>query len=105
MQAIVFVTVGALADLGATRKRLMFVCSTAGATLTILVVLVTNDTWWLGGLFFIATNVLYGLSYVSYNAFLPLIAANVKVRRRGARAGRATSLSAFCGHPWDLLRA
>ena len=80
-QAFSFVTFGAHADYGAYRLALLRIIAILGALSTMAFALIPggNDNhryWEIPGLLTIVSNVLFGLSVVYYNAFLPLIVAN-----------------------------
>jgi UMF1 family MFS transporter len=70
------VTIGSIADHGPHRKRLMFAMSNLGALFTILCVTVTPSSWAWGGFLMVIINILYGCTYVLYNAWLPMLAGN-----------------------------
>mmetsp|Transcript_34080 Transcript_34080/g.89482 ORF Transcript_34080/g.89482 Transcript_34080/m.89482 type:complete len:622 (-) Transcript_34080:1232-3097(-) len=74
-QAIAFISVGALGDYGTNRKLVFVVTSMGGSIACICTIAVTPDVWWLGGIIMIIANVLYGVSYLMYSAWLPLLAA------------------------------
>jgi UMF1 family MFS transporter len=49
--------------------------ATLGAVATILLFLVTQELWWLGGLLYIVANLAFGAALVFYNSYLPDIAS------------------------------
>jgi UMF1 family MFS transporter len=67
--------IGAVADFGALRKKMMIGTSYFGALLTIAIFFVsTSHLFWLAGLFMVLSNVFFGYSIVFYNAYLaPLV--------------------------------
>lgn len=77
-QAIVFFCFSAAGDYGNMRKSLLIFFATTGSITTCLSFFITPENWWLGGVLMIITNVLFGASVVFYNAFLPLIIADLK---------------------------
>jgi UMF1 family MFS transporter len=87
-EAALLPMLGALADLADLRKRLLILCSTAGAIATLLMFFVTPGRHWFGGGLFVAANVVFGASIVFYNAYLPLIASEEQ-RDRVSSAGYA----------------
>ena len=76
LSMLAFVQVSALADHGAARKRLLTALSYAGAALCVACAAVRPGSWQLGGALIVATTVCYATTYVLYNAYLPLLAAN-----------------------------
>ena len=75
LQVLFLPVLGAIADYSHLRKRMLQVFATLGAILTILLFLVTDRVWWLGGLLFVAANLAFGAAVVFYNAYLPDIAS------------------------------
>jgi UMF1 family MFS transporter len=75
LQVLFLPILGAIADYSHLRKRMLQVFATLGAVLTILLFLVSDDRWWLGGLLFIGANIAFGAAVVFYNAYLPDIAS------------------------------
>jgi UMF1 family MFS transporter len=75
LQVLFLPILGAIADYSHLRKRMLQVFATLGAALTILLFLVSDDRWWLGGLLFIGANLAFGAAVVFYNAYLPDIAS------------------------------
>jgi len=74
VQAFVFISIGAFADYGALRKKLLIVTSTLGALSVVLIITAVRDSlWWYAGILTIFANVFFGSSSIFYNAFLPLI--------------------------------
>mmetsp|Transcript_8478 Transcript_8478/g.25310 ORF Transcript_8478/g.25310 Transcript_8478/m.25310 type:complete len:355 (-) Transcript_8478:11-1075(-) len=74
-QAVAFISVGALGDYGAHRKTVFEVTSTAGSLACICCLLVTPESWWLGIILLVVINVNAGVSWMMYQAWLPLLAA------------------------------
>jgi len=65
---------GAMADYGMLRKRLMIIGAVLGGVFTaVFMAFSTPDIYWLGGIFIILSNLCYGYSVVFYNAFLPVL--------------------------------
>jgi UMF1 family MFS transporter len=75
MQVLFLPILGAIADYSHLRKRMMQIFATIGAIATILMFLVTDGLWWLGGVLFIIANLTFGAAMVFYNSFLPDIAS------------------------------
>jgi UMF1 family MFS transporter len=75
LQVLFLPILGAIADYSHLRKRMLQVFATLGALQTMLLFLVTGETWWLGGLLFIGANLAFGAAVVFYNAYLPDIAS------------------------------
>jgi UMF1 family MFS transporter len=75
LQVLFLPILGAIADYSHLRKRMLQIFSTMGAVLTVLLFVVTGQTWWLGGVLFIAANLAFGAAVVFYNAYLPDIAS------------------------------
>jgi len=75
-QVFAFISVAAVGDHGSYRKFLFVIFSTLGAVTTILCIFVTPETYWLGGVFMVLSNVFFGTCFVLYNAWLPLLAAD-----------------------------
>lgn len=74
LQVLFLPILGAVADYSHLRKRMLQLFATLGALMTILLFLVTENSWWLGGLLFIGANLAFGAAVVFYNAYLPDIA-------------------------------
>jgi UMF1 family MFS transporter len=75
LQVLFLPVLGAIADYSHARKRMLQIFATLGGLLTILLFLVTQPVWWLGGLLFIGANLAFGAAVVFYNAYLPDIAS------------------------------
>ncbi|HEY5983315.1 MAG TPA: MFS transporter [Anaerolineales bacterium] len=75
LQVLVLPILGAIADYSHLRKRMLQVFATLGAIQTILLFLVTQPVWWLGGVLFMGANLAFGAAVVFYNAYLPDIAS------------------------------
>lgn len=75
-QCFTFISVAAVGDHGGNRKFLFVIFSTLGAITTICCIIVTPETYWLGGIFMVVSNVFFGTCFVLYNAWLPLLAAD-----------------------------
>ena len=74
LQVLVLPVVGALADRTRSKRAMLAGWAYLGATATVLLVLVQNDEFLLGGVLFVVANLSLGASVVVYNAFLPEIA-------------------------------
>jgi MFS transporter, UMF1 family len=75
LQVFLLPILGAIADYSHMRKGMMQLFATLGAVATILMFFVTGETWWMGGLLYIAANLAFGAAFVFYNAYLPDIAS------------------------------
>lgn len=75
LQAFFFITLAALADYGRLRKLFLVAFGAGGAATTILFITVPEDGYMYAGVLTIVSNILFGLSVVFYNAFLPLLVA------------------------------
>ena len=74
LQVVVLPVVGAIADRTGRKRLLLGIFAYTGATMTMLMVLLVDDTWALGVTLLIVANLAFGSSIVVYNAFLPDIA-------------------------------
>lgn len=75
LQVVFLPLLGALADFTNLKKRLLILFATFGATMTMLIGLVSSGDWVLaGGALFILANFSFGAALVFYNAYLPDIA-------------------------------
>jgi UMF1 family MFS transporter len=75
LQVLILPVLGAIADYSHLRKRMLQLFATLGALMTIMLFLVTDQYWWLGGVLFIGANLAFGAAIVFYNAYLPDIAS------------------------------
>lgn len=74
LQAVIFCGVGPIADYGHYRKALFNISSiTGGIGVCIYYLFWDPATWYLAGILTVILNVLYGLSTIAYNAYLPLL--------------------------------
>lgn len=75
-QALFFIIIGPLADYGKLKKRMLMFTATLGSLLLILQgFLAWSFTNWLAvGVLLIMVNILFGVSIICYNAFLPILA-------------------------------
>ena len=71
-----YVGIGAVAEFGANRKAILTLLTLLGSLASVLVIAVTKETWWGAGVLMVIITVTYNTSYVVYNAWLPLLAAN-----------------------------
>ncbi|KAG0258181.1 Autophagy protein 22 [Mortierella polycephala] len=75
LQALVFISMGALADHGTRRKSFLMIFSFIGSISTILFAVIrTPSLYWLAGVLVIISNVAFGASWVLYYAFIPTLA-------------------------------
>jgi MFS-type transporter involved in bile tolerance (Atg22 family) len=75
-QIIMFILVGALADFGGMRKKMLIATTIVGSFAGMMFLAVPPEAYWLDGLAFVVANVAYGLGVVFYNSFLLLIVKN-----------------------------
>ena len=88
-QAIIFFFLGPLADFGDSRKKVLLGSSWLGATLCFVALAINKDSFTVGMLVAVVTNVCFGVSGVLMNAFLPLITAALpEVREKAAEVVR-----------------
>lgn len=77
IQAIVFVSIGALADYGNLRKSLLAFSTVAGVISTCSILLVYKYSLYMVGAFLVLLiNSFSGMALVFYNAYLPLLTQN-----------------------------
>lgn len=88
LQLIVFISFGAIGDFGSMRKRALVFCATTGALCVFLFSVVSDASFAFGGFLLVASNVLFGFSIVMYNAFMPLLVANLPDVRNAPPAAR-----------------
>ena len=76
-QALIFISVGALADYGKFRKGMLIICTWLGAFSAFSMALVKGTEYiYLAAALTIILNIFYGTSSVFYNAYLPLLVQN-----------------------------
>lgn len=75
VQVLVFISMGAFADFGRGRLRMLQIVTYLGSLLCLFMLTVTPAAWLVGAFLGIAVNILYGASFISYNAWLPHLAA------------------------------
>jgi MFS-type transporter involved in bile tolerance (Atg22 family) len=76
-QLLIFMLAGSLGDFGSLRKRLLIFSGLLGAVATSLLVVVDDNTYWLGGLLYVVLQCSIGFSLIQYNAYMPLLVANL----------------------------
>lgn len=77
LQALVFVSVGAMADYGKWRKKMLIVATLVGSAAAILMLTVVRPSlYWYAALLSVLMNIAFGTATVFYNAYLPLLAKN-----------------------------
>ena len=91
LQVLFLPILGAIADYSHLRKRMLQVFATLGAALTILLFLVSDDRWWLGGLLFIGANLASERRLSSTTRIFPISPA----RTSGIACHRMVG-------PWDI---
>ena len=79
--AVVMPVLGAIADSGGLKKRLLFMATVACVVLTAALFWMGPGDAWLAALIFIGANVAYEITQVLYNSFLPEIATPQKMGR------------------------
>ncbi|CAM6085968.1 unnamed protein product [Calypogeia fissa] len=73
-QLVTFISAGPLVDYGDRRKSVMTVNTIIGSVACILCFAIYKpELWWLGGVLCVIANVGYGLAYIAYNTYLPLL--------------------------------
>ena len=76
-QALVFISVGALADYGRLRKGMLALCTWLGSFSACAMILVAGPSFvYLAAGLTIILNIFYGTASVFYNAYLPLLVQN-----------------------------
>ena len=76
-QALVFISVGALADYGRLRKGMLILCTWLGSISAGAMFLVAGPAYiYLAALLTVILNIFYGTASVFYNAYLPLLVQN-----------------------------
>lgn len=74
LQALIFVSCGALADHGNWKKTLLLLFSVVGAASGLLLLGVTGPhLWWLAAISTIIGSICFGASYVFYYAYIPTL--------------------------------
>lgn len=77
MQALTFISVGAMADYGRYRKKMLMATTVVGSAAAIMMITVVRPSlYWYAALLSILMNVAFGTATVFYNAYLPLLAKN-----------------------------
>lgn len=77
LQALVFISVGAMADYGQYRKKMLIATTAIGASAAIMMITVVRPSlYWYAALLSILMNIAFGTATVFYNAYLPLLAKN-----------------------------
>ncbi|KAG0026219.1 Autophagy protein 22 [Podila clonocystis] len=76
LQALTVVSVGALADHGSWRKKQLVILSVCGSVATMFIFAAPHVL--LAGALSVTANVCFGVGFVSFNAFLPLLVRNVE---------------------------
>lgn len=94
-QALVFISVGAMADYGGYRKRMLIVSTIVGSASAILMLtVVTPRLYWYAAILSIVMNMAFGTATVFYNAYLPLLANNYSSFEQEAAVGPDAVLAA-----------
>lgn len=76
-QALVFISVGALADYGRMRKGMLALCTWLGSLSACSMLLVAGPSYvYLAAVLTVILNIFYGTASVFYNAYLPLLVQN-----------------------------
>eukprot|EP01117_Protostelium_nocturnum_P004039 TRINITY_DN1530_c0_g1_i1.p1 TRINITY_DN1530_c0_g1~~TRINITY_DN1530_c0_g1_i1.p1 ORF type:complete len:552 (+),score=146.54 TRINITY_DN1530_c0_g1_i1:111-1766(+) len=77
IQTPIFVCVGAVADVGGYRRKLLIITSIAScALISLFFFIIYPVPYWLGGALLIACNITVGCASIFYNSFLPLLVKN-----------------------------
>jgi hypothetical protein len=77
MQLLLFLFAGTLGDFGTLRKKLLIISGLTGAAATTLLSAVSDSTYWLSGVCLIFLQVSLGFSLIQYNAYMPILVANL----------------------------
>jgi MFS-type transporter involved in bile tolerance (Atg22 family) len=77
LQALTILLLGTVGDFGNGRKKTLIISAVIGSVAGSLLIAVYNETYWLGGVLVIISNVGLGLSVVMYNAYLPILVRNL----------------------------
>jgi len=82
IQTPIFVCVGAVADVGGYRRKLLIITSLMScALISVFFFIIYPVPYWLGGPLLILCNIFVGCASIFYNSFLPLLVKNYpKVR-------------------------
>ena len=73
LQVLVLPVTGAIADRVGHQRQLLATFAGIGSFATMLMVVLTDGRYVLGGILFVVANLAFGMSVVVYNAFLPQI--------------------------------
>ena len=73
LQVLVLPVTGAIADRAGHQRQLLATFAAIGSVATMLMVVLTEGRYVLGGVLFVVANLAFGMSVVVYNAFLPQI--------------------------------
>jgi len=82
-QALMFISLGPFADYGNGRKKMLTFTSLTGSISCICYIFAYSQTWGyiVAAILLIISNILFGLSIITYNAYLPvLVSAHPKFR-------------------------
>lgn len=82
VQLLLFLFAGTLGDYGSLRKKLLIISGLSGSCATMLLVAVYDQTYWLSGVCLVLLQVSLGFSLIQYNAYLPIIVANLPEVRK-----------------------
>ena len=112
LQLVLFTALGSLADYGALRFRILQALTALCAGLALLALAVGPADFQGAGVLFVLLGVAYGSTFVQYNGFLPLLAANDPgVRALAPGPGREAALHAALnrisshGYGWGYIGA
>lgn len=108
LQVLVLPVTGAIADRAGHQRQLLASFAAIGSVATMLMVVLTEGRYVLGGTLFVVANLAFGMSVVVYNAFLPQISTpdeRDRVSSRGWALGYlggavllVANLALFLGH-------
>ncbi|KAI9299057.1 MFS general substrate transporter [Neoconidiobolus thromboides FSU 785] len=77
IQAVVFISIGAMADYGNLRKLMLFASSFVQAIAIILISSITSyDYYWVAAILIIIGNIGFGASNIFYYAYLPILTSS-----------------------------
>lgn len=73
IQAVMFLTLGAVGDFNNLRRTCMLVSTLVGGIASIGGIFVVADSWWLGGPLLLISNAAFGAGTMMYNAYIGVL--------------------------------
>jgi len=99
IQTPIFVCVGAVADVGGYRRKLLIITSLAScALISVFFFIIYPVPYWLGGPLLIMCNITVGTASIFYNSFLPLLVKNYPKVRNEPDPAKKKELSERVGN-------